>query len=355
MALHFPPHLHFPLLFLITICLCMNSTFAEKALNLYPFFQVYANGTVHRYEEIKFVPPSNNPKTGVQSKDVAILPQKDVSARLYLPKISRKNQKFPLLFYIHGGGFCIQSAFSPLYDSYLHKLTAQANVLVVSINYRLAPEHPIPACYDDSWDVMNWAARGKEPWLKQHANFSRVFLAGDSAGANIANNIMIRASKESHFVLSPVGMALVDPYFGNGKPDALWTYLCPKTNGIDDPRFNPAAHPKILSKLKCSKIYVFTAGKDYLRDRAWTYYETMKKIGWKGELRIKETEGEGHVFHLFNPTSEKAKDLMNTLVHFLGCSMIRHGNYVNSESRVSEFRITVIIFINVLAFLIAYA
>ncbi|KAM3323548.1 hypothetical protein P3S67_004699 [Capsicum chacoense] len=296
MALHFPPHLHFPLLFLITICLCMNSTFAGKALNLYPFLQVYANGTVHRYEEIKFVPPSNNPKTGVQSKDVTILPQKNVSARLYLPKISRKNQKSPLLFYIHGGGFCIESAFSPSYDT---------------------PEHPIPACYDDSWDVMNWAALGTEPWLKQHANFSRVFLAGDSAGANIANNMMVRASEESHFVLSLVGMALVDPYFGNGKPDGLWTYLCPKINGIDDPRFNPAAHPKILLKLKCSKIFVFTAGKDYLRDRAWTYYETMKKIGWKGELGIKETEGEGHVFHLFNQTSEKAKDLMNTLVHFL--------------------------------------
>ncbi|PHT97725.1 hypothetical protein BC332_33329 [Capsicum chinense] len=87
--------------------------------------------------------------------------------------------------------------------------------------HRLAPVHPIPAYYDDSWNVMNWDARGKEPWLKQHANFSRVFLAGDSVGANIANNIMVRASEESHFVLSLVGMALLDPYFGNGKPDGL--------------------------------------------------------------------------------------------------------------------------------------
>ncbi|MCD7449553.1 hypothetical protein HAX54_000393 [Datura stramonium] len=316
MALHFT-HLNFPLLFLITICLCINSTFAGKAHNFYPFFKVDADGSVHRYQEIKFVPPSYNPQTGVQSKDVTILSSKNVSARLYLPKISSKNQKFPLLFYIHGGGFCIQSAFSPMYDSYLHRLTAEANVVAVSIDYRLAPEHPIPACYDDSWAVLNWAAQGTEPWLKQHANFSRVFLAGDSAGANIAHNLMVRASQGSHFLLSLTGMALVDPYFGNGEPDGLWTYLCPKSNGIDDSRFNPAAHPRMLSKLNCSKILVCTASKDFLRDRAWTYYETLKKSGWEGELGIKEIEGEGHVFHLLNQTSEKAKVLMNSLVHFL--------------------------------------
>ncbi|CAN4112231.1 unnamed protein product [Withania somnifera] len=295
----------------------MNSTFAAKAWNFYPFFKVDANGTVERYEEIKFVPPSNNSKTGVQSKDVTILPPKNVSARLYLPKISGKNQKFPLLFYIHGGGFCIQSAFSAMYDSYLHRLTAEANVVAVSIDYRLAPEHPIPACYDDSWAVLNWAAQRTDPWLKEHANFSRVFLAGDSAGANIAHNLMVRASEEGHSLLSLEGMVLVDPYFGNGKPDGLWTYLCPKSNGIDDPRFNPAAHPRTLWKLNCSKILVCTAGTDHLKDRAWTYYKTLKKIGWKGELGIKEIEGEGHVFHLFNQTSEKAKVLMNSLVHFL--------------------------------------
>ncbi|KAH0727475.1 hypothetical protein KY290_003194 [Solanum tuberosum] len=204
-----------------------------------------------------------------------------------------------------------------MYDSYIHKLTAEANVIIVSIDYRLAPEHPIPACYDDSWAVLNWAAQGTEPWLKIHANFSRVFLAGDSAGANIAHNLMVRASEESHFVTSLVGMALIDPYFGNGKPDSLWTYLCPKSNGINDSRFNPAAHRSMLSELKCSKVLVCTAGKDFLRDRAWTYYETLKKSGWKGQLGIKEIEGEGHVFHLFNQTSEKAKVLMKSIVHFL--------------------------------------
>ncbi|KAK4340268.1 hypothetical protein RND71_041730 [Anisodus tanguticus] len=295
----------------------MNSTLAGITHNFYPFFKVDADGTVHRFQDIKFVPPSYNPKTGVRSKDITILPGKNISARLYLPKISGKKQKFSLLFYIHGGGFCTQSAFSPTYDSYLHKLTAEANVVAVSIDYRLAPEHPIPSCYDDSWAVLNWAAQGTEPWLKQHANFSRVFLAGDSAGANIAHNLMVRASEESHFRPSLVGMALVDPYFGNGKPDGLWTYLCPNTTGLYDPRFNPAAHPRMLSKLNCSKILVCTAGKDFLRDRAWTYYETMKKSGWKGEVGIKEIEGEGHVFHLFNQTCKKAKVLMKSLVEFL--------------------------------------
>ncbi|XP_009802075.1 2-hydroxyisoflavanone dehydratase [Nicotiana tabacum] len=334
-------HLRFPLSFLI-ICLYIDSTLAEKAQNFYPFFRVDTDGTIHRYQEAKFVPPSFNPETGVQSKDVTILPEQNVSARLYLPKISGKNQKFPLLVYIHGGGFCTGSASSPMYDSYLHKLTAESNTVAVSIEYRLAPEYTIPACYDDSWAVMKWVEQGTDPWLKEHADFSRVYLAGDSAGANIAHNMMVRASEESHFSPTLIGMALIDPYFGNDKPDSLWTYLCPKTTGIYDPRFNPAAHPRLLSKLNCSKVLVCTAGKDFLRDRAWTYYENLKKSGWKGEVGIKEIEGEDHVFHLYNQTSEKAKILMKSVVDFLVYD--DSSQQVNLGSKVSEFSMSLVVF-----------
>ncbi|KAF3623549.1 hypothetical protein FXO38_30691 [Capsicum annuum] len=78
----------------------------------------------------------------------------NVIVRLYLPKITQNDEKFPLLVYFRGGGFAIESAFSTYYDSYLHSLAAETNVLAVFIQYRLAPEHKIPACYDDSWAVM---------------------------------------------------------------------------------------------------------------------------------------------------------------------------------------------------------
>lgn len=304
----------------------MDSTPSSEIVYEIPmFFQVYKDGRVERFRKHDFVPPSDNPITGVRSKDVVIVPENNVTVRLCLPKITQTDQKFPLLVYFHGGGFAIESAFSTYYDSYLHSIAAETNVFAISVEYRLAPEHKIPSCYDDSWVVMKWVAQhangeqGTEPWLGSHADFSRVFLAGDSAGANIAHNMMMQASVDEDKLgdgLKLVGMALVHPYFGNNGPDRIWSYCCPENPNTDDPRFNPAAHPSLLSKLVCSKILICTGEKDFIRDRGWTYYEALKKCGWKGEVEIKETEGEEHVFHLVTPTCDKAKALMKWLADF---------------------------------------
>ncbi|KAM3377159.1 putative carboxylesterase 12 [Capsicum galapagoense] len=299
---------------------------SEVVYDIPGLFKVYKDGRVERYRKHDFAASSDNPTTGVRSKDVVIVPEDNVIVRLYLPKITQNDGKFPLLVYFHGGGFAIESAFSTYYDSYLHSLAAETNVLAVSVEYRLAPEHKIPACYDDSSAVMKWVSQhangelGTEPWLKSHADFSRVFLSGDSAGANIAHNMMMRASADEDKLgvgerLKLVGIALIHPYFGKNKPDPIWSYCCPDPKS-DDPRYNPAAQPNLLSKLVCSKILICTGGNDFIRDRGWAYYEVLKKCGWKGQVEIKESEGEGHVFHLVNPTCEKAKELMKWLADF---------------------------------------
>lgn len=303
----------------------MDSTNPESSQVVYDiptFLKVYKDGRIERYRKHDFAPPSDNPVTGVRSKDIVVVPEDNVTVRLYLPKITQNEQKFPLLVYFHGGGFVIESAFSSYYDSYVHSVAAETNVIAVSVEYRLAPEHKIPACYDDSWAVMKWVSQGIDPWLKSHADFSRVFLAGDSAGANIAHNMMMRASiDEEHKVgvgdrFKVVGMALIHPYFGNNKPDRIWSYCCPEHPKTDDPRSNPTAHPSLLSKLVCTNILICTAEKDFIRDRGWTYYEALKKCGWKGQVEIKETQEEEHVFHLANPTCDKAKALMKWLADF---------------------------------------
>ncbi|CBI32440.3 unnamed protein product, partial [Vitis vinifera] len=122
------------------------------------FFRVYKDGRVHKYHPTDKIPSSDHPQTGVRSKDVVVSSETGVSVRLFLPKIDDPDKKLPLLFYIHGGGFSFLSAFSPSYDSYLKSLVAEANVIGVSVEYRLAPENPIPACYDDSWAALQWVA-----------------------------------------------------------------------------------------------------------------------------------------------------------------------------------------------------
>lgn len=122
-----------------------------------PFIRIYKDGRVERLLGTATVPPSDeDPLTGVGSKDVVISPGTNVSARLYLPKLVDPRRKLPVVVYYHGGGFCIETAFSPTYHIFLNKLVAEANVIAVSVDYRRVPEHPLPAAYDDSWVALQW-------------------------------------------------------------------------------------------------------------------------------------------------------------------------------------------------------
>ncbi|CAA3015608.1 2-hydroxyisoflavanone dehydratase-like [Olea europaea subsp. europaea] len=171
-----------------------------------------------------------------------------------------------------------------------------------STSVRLAPEHPVPACYDDCWEAIKWVelhagGQGPDPWLNEFADFDRVFLTGDSAGANLSHNVAIRASL-----------------------DEFRSEI--KIVGLNDPRLNPTADLDMLSKLRCKNVLVCIAGNDRLKVRGQTYYDAMKNSNWKGEIEILVTEGEDHVFHLFKPTSENAIFLLKKIVGFMNKDML---------------------------------
>jgi acetyl esterase/lipase len=103
------------------------------------------------------IPPTTDPLTGVQSKDITISPGTALSARLFLPNITTSiaAHKLPLI-YIHDGAFCVESPFFPLYHNYVNFVAAEANVVAVLIHYKRAPEHPLPIAYEDTWAAMQW-------------------------------------------------------------------------------------------------------------------------------------------------------------------------------------------------------
>lgn len=113
-----------------------------------------------------------------------------------------------------------------------------------------------------------------------------------------------------------VGLALVHPYFGGKEADRMYQFLCPSSTGFDDPKLYPALDPRI-SNMVCTRVLVFVAEKDGLRDRGRSYYEALKKSGWAGAVEIVETDGEGHAFHLFKPSCEKTVILLQQLASFL--------------------------------------
>ncbi|KAK4563053.1 hypothetical protein RGQ29_005516 [Quercus rubra] len=131
----------------------MASTTNELTHDFPPFFKVFKDGHVERYPfpiPNHHVPTGLDPNTGIQSKDVVISPETGLSARIFIPKINGPDQKLPLLIHYHGGGFCAGSPFDTTAQKYITSLISQANMIVVAVDYRLAPEHPLPIAYDDS-------------------------------------------------------------------------------------------------------------------------------------------------------------------------------------------------------------
>ncbi|WOH04712.1 hypothetical protein DCAR_0624124 [Daucus carota subsp. sativus] len=300
----------------------ININTSDIAHDLFPFVTVYKNGTIKRHFGQPAMPAPEN-LNGVRTKDVVVSSHPKVIARVFLPEFLTPGEKLPVLLYYHGGGFCIESALSACYTPYTSSIASACKVIVVSVDYRLAPEHKIPACYDDSWEALKWvvshaSGSGPDPWLNQHGDLGRVFLAGDSAGANISHTLATWAGvKGLESGVKVSGIILVHPFFGNDKPDKLWNYCCSDETGIDDPRLNPAADPDLLAKLACGRVLICTAENDFLSPRGWAYYEALKKSEWKGEVEIVETKGMGHVFHLFNPNCEQAGSLMKLVASFI--------------------------------------
>ncbi|KAI9113192.1 hypothetical protein K1719_015717 [Acacia pycnantha] len=156
--------------------------------------------------------PSPSSNAVVSFKDVTLLPQSNISARLFLPQHTPRNRKLPLLLYFHGGGLLLSSPFNSLFHDCVSALVAKANIIAVFVDYRLSPEHPIPTAYEDSWAALHWVAShqknpGPEPWLNEHADFTRLFLGGESFGANIVHNLAIRGGNRPGQALALTGVA----------------------------------------------------------------------------------------------------------------------------------------------------
>ncbi|KAK4258754.1 hypothetical protein QN277_005166 [Acacia crassicarpa] len=294
----------------------------DQIAHEFPFFRVYKDGRVVVHQPLtEKITPSDDPITGVRPKDAIVSAEPPVSVRIFLPKITDPSEKLPVLLYIHGGGYCMQSAFSSQYHNYVATVAAEANVLAVSVEYGLFPTRPIPACYEDSWAALQWIAShsgrsGPESWLNDHADFDRVFIAGDSAGGNITHTLVSRVGKLGLSGVKIIGAVLMHPFFGGTVDDHMWLYMCPENEGLQDRRMKPAVED--LKRLGCERVLVFAAEKDHLFEPGRNYVRELKKSGWAGEAELVENWGCEHCFHILgNPREGKAEDLLQKFVAFI--------------------------------------
>ena len=137
-------------------------------------------------QPMAFAPP---PEVARVEDLVLPLPGRDIPARLYVP--AGADETPPLVVFYHGGGWVIGTL--DTHDATCRQLARESGAAVLSAGYRLAPEHPFPTPLDDCYDALVWAASHGQTL---GVDATRLAVAGDSAGGNLAAAVAIRARDE---------------------------------------------------------------------------------------------------------------------------------------------------------------
>lgn len=130
------------------------------------------------YLEERAAQGSPGPEVELVRDEVIPADGRSIAVRVYRPAAT---EALPVVVYFHGGGWVIGSIASS--DAFCRRLVHTARCVLVSVEYRLAPEHPFPAGVEDAQAAILWAAQRTDAW---GGDAGRLTVLGDSAGANIA-------------------------------------------------------------------------------------------------------------------------------------------------------------------------
>jgi acetyl esterase len=231
--------------------------------------------------------PTGDPLARVEDH-VVPGPDGDIPVRLYA---STGDRDLPIVVFFHGGGWVLSSVAG--HDATARRIAARSSALVVSVDYRLAPEHPFPAPHDDCWAATSWLSEHGSTW---GGDQNRLAVCGDSAGGNLAAGVAIRARDEG---LALALQALIYPCIDDrqaGYPSMndnaegyflaasdmvwFWDHFVPSVH-----RSDPYAVPARSTNLTgLAPAFVQTAEYDPLRDEAERYVERLEAAGVPTQL-----------------------------------------------------------------------
>jgi acetyl esterase len=207
-----------------------------------------------------------------------------LSARLYAPE---RDRAYPILIYLHGGGF-VKGGLDEC-DAFCRNLSMLAQHIVISVAYRLAPEHPFPAALDDAIAATAWVC---EHAADLGATPGPVVICGESAGGNLAALTALHARSDPRIairhqvLLQPVvDFALTFPSIAMNpteclvpKADLAWYYRT--YAGADHDMKDPCVSPLYANDLSgLAPALIIAAEYDTLRDEARAYAERLQAAG----------------------------------------------------------------------------
>ncbi|CAL5078450.1 unnamed protein product [Urochloa decumbens] len=291
---------------------------------------VYSDGSVVRRAQPGFSTPVRDDGS-VEWKDATFDAARGLGLRLYRPRQDlTAARRLPVFFYYHGGGFCIGSRAWPNCQNYCLRLAADLGALVVAPDYRLAPEHRLPAALDDGAAALLWVASAADPWVAESADLARVFVSGDSAGGTIAHHLAVRFGSAAGIR----GYVQLMPFFGGTERtrseaecpddaflnrdlnDRYWRLSLPEGATADHPVANPfGAGAPPLEAVDFAPTLVVVGGRDILHDRAVDYAARLRAMGKPVEVR--DFEGQLHGFFTIDPWSDASAQLMRVIKRFV--------------------------------------
>lgn len=246
-------------------------------------------------------------------------PNGPIPIRVYRPS---DEETLPALVFYHGGGFVIGDL--ETHDKECRLLCANANCIVVAVDYRLAPESPFPAAVEDAWAALQWIATEGE---QLGVDTARLAVGGDSAGGNLAAVMALMARDASldlklQMLVYPATDASKhhDSFTENADGplltveviDWFWSHYLGSASEAEvrnDWRFSPA---KASDHSRLAPAYIATCSADPLRDEGNAYAVQLSEAGVPVQHSL--FEGQPHaLFQMFN-VCEGAKNLIGECV-----------------------------------------
>jgi acetyl esterase/lipase len=276
-----------------------------KVLDAVPFRLSADGGVKAARQQLRDLPrPALHPELRVQDQTIDG-PAGRINTRIYWPPSDSYDGAMPpAVLYFHGGGFAVGDL--DTHDGTCRQHAVGASAAVVSVDYRLAPEHPYPAAIEDAWIATQWVA---EHGAAMDADTTRLAVAGDSAGGTISAVIAQRARDSGgppiRFQLLWYPPTLWDaslPSFGENAsapildPAAVAAFARWYAGDVDLSDPPPGMAPGRAENLAgLPPAYIGVAGHDPLRDDGLRYGELLAAAGVPVEVHNAETMVHGYI------------------------------------------------------------
>jgi acetyl esterase/lipase len=282
----------------------------QKVLEMVPFTLLDEAGVEEARRRLREL-PRRPLHEEMRTEDLRIDgPAGPIPVRVYWPDDDAGPGPYPVVMFFHGGGFALGDL--DTHDVTCRQHAAGARAVVVSVDYRLAPEHPYPAAVEDVWAATCWVAEHADQF---GADGSRLAVAGDSAGGTLAAVVAQRARDRLRAGPGPgpeVAFQLL------WYPSTMWDTSLPSFNenanapvldhaaiaafanwysGHLDPSEPPAdlAPGRATDLTGLAPAYVAVAGHDPLRDDGARYAELLAAAGVPVELHNAQTLVHGYL------------------------------------------------------------